>query len=147
MYKCKIVCTSDINGVQVIRENCLGLYATKDLVINPSQVYMASFEASYTMDEEVVGVPFLDKTCVESIRLYHTNKGFRWEGSKTAQVPFYNKTKQAVTIKQGTLMCKCKLMTIQFFNLTSRGNGSDKGLRSSMINIELSNEYNTNKPL
>lgn len=142
MFSIKLFNTPDINWVLNDR-NCIKLFALKDIIFtgNVKKVYFDGFR--YDFSNDVIGVPFKDKEVKHSALLYHPESSFRWRGAREASISLINPdTSNHLTIPQGSLLCKINLMSIQFFNLMSRHDNSDKGLRSTQIKIELINENN-----
>ena len=117
------------------------LYAQEFYAILPGQMRKIYFgKMKYEFNEQVVGVPYFDTRINRNLKLYYPEGSFKWRGNKVATVALENTSKTStITIGLGQYICSIYLMTTQFFNLMSRHDNSDKGLRSAQIKIELIN--------
>lgn len=120
--------------------NCIRLFSPNNYTLENNKVFNIRFDGlRYEFDEDVVGIPFMDKQCTGDFYLYHPEGSFRWRGAREPKLTI--KSRNAITlIPKGLLLAKVKLMSIQFFNLMKKHDNSDKGLQSASIKIELINE-------
>lgn len=141
MYSVKLLGTPDINWVSQKSENVLSLQAPYNITLKYNQIGFIDF--GYELHcQECVGVPYLDKKINHKLSLYYPNGTFKLTKTCKLVIPFVNKQDYEITIQKSCLLCYVKFETLEFFKLSSRHNGSDKGLRSARIKIVLNNEYN-----
>lgn len=130
--------TPNINWVDK-NNSCINLYLLDDITIYPNEVkmiYFNGFRIKY--DDETIGVPFIP-TKNEPFKLYHPLGSFISSGNKELSIAMINTSDNIINLTKGSSICKLKLMSIQYYSLMRKHNNSDKGLRSSYINIELNN--------
>ena len=139
MLKIKLYNTPDINWVLEDRDR-IKLYAVEDITVQG--IYQYHYPNwKFQMDKDVVGVPFLSNEITHNCKLYHPESSFAWRGIRDIKHVYITLlSKDTTIIPSGSLIACINLMSIQFYKLMIRHDGSDRGLRSRQIKIELNNE-------
>lgn len=115
-------------------KNRVNLFAAEDIDIYPEQVKFYIYPCGISLSEDVVGVCFFDRRLkTHSLDLYYPESFILDKDSKRLSVPLKNNTDATVHICSREYICSVNFMSVQFFNLTRRHDGSDRGLQSKKI--------------
>lgn len=112
----------------------IDLYADQDYAFKSGQVGFIHFECTYKFDHDVIAIPFTREK--NNIKLYYP-KGFKLTGEGHLNLSIDNRKGDQLLISKGQYLATLRLMTTQFYSLVCRKDGSDKGLRSAYIKIDL----------
>lgn len=121
-------------------ENCIDLMLKNSIKLNQKQFKIIHTGLYINLDEEVLGIPFLNrnKLCNSYYDLYYPESSFKIGKSSEISIAVKNIVNHETILDK--YLCSIKFITVQFYELMRRHNGSDKGLRSSYIKIESNNE-------
>lgn len=141
MLRVKISDSHDILWNQNV-ENCIDLILHKEVEVKAKQFKKINTGIRVIIPEEVVGIPFFKNNLISKDRrngiiLYHPEGSFKLNNHSTEiSIAVKNKTAQDMILNG--YLCSIRFITVQFFELMSRHDNSDKGLSSARVKIELS---------
>jgi hypothetical protein len=118
-------------------ENCIDLNLTSTIKLAQSQFKIVHSDIKIDLDEDVLGIPFINKNklCNSYYDLYYPEGSFKLtRDSNKISIAIKNKINHEILLTG--YLCSIKFITSQFYNLMKKHDGSDKGLRSSLINIK-----------
>lgn len=144
MYTAKLFSLPEYIKVNTERD-IIDVYAPYDIFLSIGQMKSITLgDFRMELSDDVLAVPFIDKHRNDYSSCYHElyfPKGFVHKRSCSKINLYVRPIKHClvgVEIKEGNYLGSYKLMTSQFYKLNSKHDGSDRGLRSAYINIELS---------